>query len=259
MEKNIYLSKKEQEVFNVLRDLKNPVIEHDQLKDVFQHNKYLNKTISSLIRKKYFLKIKKGLYLIQKEPSDKINIDDIYAIALRIKKGYFAFSTALRLHNLMEYEPFTIYIATSHKPEEIKISNYLIKAVNYTKIGNITTINKYPVSTKEKTFFDCFNKPQYCGGFYQITNALYSTRINWKILLTYFKKHASNVLCQKTGYILEQMKEKTNYEIPNYVINYLKTRIKNKVYLIAGQKGGKYNKEWKLTDNDRNFLKWYYG
>ena len=55
------------------------------------------------------------------------------------------------------------------------------------------------------------------------------------------------------------MKEKTNYEIPNYVINYLKTRIKNKVYLIAGQKGGKYNKEWKLTDNDRNFLKWYYG
>ncbi|RLG14491.1 MAG: hypothetical protein DRN66_01845 [Candidatus Nanohalarchaeota archaeon] len=82
MEKNIYLSKKEQDVFNVLRNLKNPVIEHDQLKDIFRDDKYLNKTISGLIKKKIFFQNKKNMYLIQKEPSDKLNIEDIHAIAL---------------------------------------------------------------------------------------------------------------------------------------------------------------------------------
>jgi len=61
------------------------------------------------------------------------------------------------------------------KPETRRNKNNQLpdKAVNYSKMGGMTSINKYPVSTKEKTFFDCFNKPQYCGGFCQATHALY--------------------------------------------------------------------------------------
>jgi len=110
---------------------------------------------------------------------------------------------------------------------------------------------KNPVFCKLSNRFSCLIWRQ------TVKVGLYSTKINWKIFLNYFEKYASDALCQRTGYILDQMQLKTNYMIPVYAINYFKERIKNNACLISG-KGGKHIKSWKLMDNDRNFLKWYY-
>ncbi len=259
MGKKIYLSHEEQEVFEIIRDSTISLLGIEQLKDIFP-KKNVNKISSSLAEKGYLHRIKRGLYLIQKIPSEKPLIEDPYLIAQQLYLGYLGFSTALKLYGLIEYEPYTIFLVTDYKSETLKLGEYTFKIINMTRRAEgMAKINNYTPSNLEKTFFDCFYKQDYAGGYSLITKALYESRkLNWNLFLYYFKEYASSSLCQKTGYILESMKNNTDFDIPEHVINYLKSRIKAKNKLLPKGKG-RYIKAWKLMDNCQEMLGWYNG
>ncbi len=121
----------------------------------------------------------------------------------------------------MEYEPFTIFFATNYKSRTFSIAQYTFKIINIAnKAEGITKIDNYILSNLEKTFFDCFYKPNYVGGYQNILKAMYDAKLNWKSFLDYFKKFASTSLSQRTGYILELMSEKTNYKIPSFALEF---------------------------------------
>jgi radical SAM superfamily enzyme YgiQ (UPF0313 family) len=127
------------------------------------------------------------------------------------------------------------------------------------KAVGMTFHKGYYTSTLSKTFFDCFYKPQYSGGYSTITKALYESDIDWEEFITYFEL-ASDSLCQRTGYVLGLMAKETN-KIPGYVLEYFKKRVKNNAKLIPGGSGkGTFIKEWKILDNvgKNNILAWWY-
>ena len=252
MQKNNYLSKEEQTIFAIIK--KTDVIDNSQIKEIFPNypSQKVNKLCYTLISKGYLHPIKRGVYLINENPSNKPTINNPFKIASYVNKGYIGFSSALRLYDLINYEPFTIFIVTPKKSEEIEIGNYLFKTVSIGKKATGTTYYKnLYISTIEKTFFDCFYKPQYAGGYKEIINAISNKpNIKWDKLLYYFEKYASNSLFQRTGYIIELLIEKKKINPPKYLIERFKNHIGNKTKLIPTQKSkGKYIKKWKLIDN----------
>lgn len=260
MDKNIYLTRNEQYVFNWIS--KTDIITNKEIKDLLPDSdeKKINKICYRLMKKKYLRMLKKGLYLVQKE--GKFAVENPFKIALSIYPGYVGFSSALKFYGLIEYEPFTIFVVTKHHSKNIPIGQYSFK---YTAMGKRAVGATYSkgiwVSTVEKTFFDCFYKPQYAGGYSTIVKALNEQeKVDWDRLLYFFKKFASGSLCQRTGYVLNLLGE-TDFKVPQKVFRYFRGRIKiNTKLLPVAPSHGEFIKEWNLIDNigKENILSWWY-
>ncbi len=253
MEKNIYLTHYEQHVFNLLFKKSGNIISLESIRCLFPELTVgkINKICSGLSKKGYLHRIKKEIYLIQSDPSQKPLISDPSKIALQIYPGYLAFHSALRIYDLTEYEPFTIFIATAGKSHTIKIGEYIFKYISVKNTEGVEFYKNVYVSSKTKTFYDCFSKPQYCGGYSVIAKALYLNKgCDWNKLKAYFENFASDTLCQRSGYVIELIKKANIVEIPDFIISYFKSRIKTTARLIPQNKsGGKYIKEWHILDN----------
>ncbi|UZE92318.1 MAG: hypothetical protein IB616_00365 [Methanosarcinales archaeon] len=261
MSKNIYLSKQEQMIFNVISSI--DIVHTDDIGGLFPNLKLhqINKICSNLSSKGYLYRLKKGVYLIQKKPSTVPVIKNPYNIALALFNGYIGFSSALRIYDLLDYEPFTIFIVTPNKSMEKRIGEYTFKSVAMgKKATGITFYKGIYISTLEKTFFDCFYKPQYGGGYSTITKALYDADLDWDEFTKYFKL-ASDSLCQRTGYVLELLRKETGKKPSKDVLHYFRKRVKNNTKLLpSGQARGEYIKEWMVLDNlgKENILSWWY-
>ncbi len=261
--KNYYLSKTEQELISVLKSADTVTIQ--EIEGLFPKlsKDMIKKVLSSLVRKGYLYRVRRGIYLVNEEPGKPL-IKNPYQIALMLFPGYIAFSSALRLYDLIEYEPFTVFVATPRKSGKKEIGEYTIKAVALgDKATGMTLKNGIYTSTLAKTFFDCFYKPSYCGGYSEITKALYEAeKINWNEFLRYFKRFASNSLCQRTGYIIELVKKELKVDVPEDAIEYLRSRVGAWTKLLPTLPSkGKSVREWKLIDNlgKERILGWAYG
>ncbi len=252
MDKKNYLSKNEQILFSTIK--KTQVIDNEFIKEIFPNytSQKINKICHKLISKGYLYPIKKGAYIVNETPSKKPTITNPFKIAPYINKGYIGFSSALRLYDLINYEPFTIFIVTPNKSQKTEIGKYTFKTVSMgTKATGTTYCKNVYTSNIEKTFFDCFYKPQYAGGYKEIINALSNQpQIKWDQLYYYFEKYASDALFQRTGYILDLLTEKKIIKTPEKILKKFKKHIKNTTRLLPTKKSkGKYIKKWKLLDN----------
>lgn len=247
-------------IFNVISSI--DIVYIDEIADFFPNLKphQINKICSSLASKGYLHRLKKGIYLVQKKASDIPAIENPNRVALAIFKGYIGFSSALRIYDLLDYESFTIFVVTKNKSAEKRIGEYTFKLVAMGRRATGMTYYKgVYTSTLAKTFFDCFYKPQFGGGYSTITKALYEADLDWNEFIKYFEL-ASSALCQRTGYVLELLNRETD-KIPQGVLHYLKKRVKNNAKLLpSGRARGEYIKEWMVLDNlgKANILSWWY-
>lgn len=246
-------------IYNALLGI--DVITSNEIKALFTGFKthQINKICSNLSAKGYLFRLKKEVYMVQEKPSQPV-IKNPYQIALILFKGYIGFSSALRVYDLLDYEPFTIFVVTKNKSREKAIGNYIFRSVAMGKRAvGITFHNGIYISTTAKTFFDCIYKPQYSGGYSTVTKALYDARFDWDEFIEYFRL-ASDSLCQRTGYILDIL-EKTDKKVPNKVLSYFEKRVMtNSKLLPSGKARGKYIRKWMLLDNlgEDNILSWWY-
>lgn len=254
VEKN-YLTKEEQKVWKYLKDKE--IIDNELFRQIFpeiKENKR-NKLLHNLYKKGYLNKARKDLYYNPKE------LKDFHKLALEYKEGYLALTSALRYYNLIDYEDFTIFIATKsfQKKISLKGTGYNIQFIPLHNLykGFIKTKDTY-ISTIEKTIFDCLLKPNLIG-FQNITKAIYDAKIDWEKLLEFFKLTNNNALRQRTGYILGLLKTETKLKIPEFVFNYLAYNIKGPVKLTPFKSKSIYNNKWKIQDNlgKENILSWW--
>jgi len=236
-----YLSPKEQHIFNQIAEYKK----------IFTINDLYNLTgeklynlLLSLKKKGYILRLKRGFYVIK-----RAFIEDSYRIAAELEKGVIGFISALKLHRLIDYEPNSIFILTESKSNKIKILNHTINYINLKQKWGIKKINNVFATDIEKTIIDSIFKPEFSGGYPVIAKAIYDAEINWKRLIKYLDKYDKPSLYQKLGYLLMLLKDKGK-DVPKYIIDKMKKKIKNKLRLIPNPKL-KYNyiKEWKIMDN----------
>lgn len=264
MESYIGLSSTEQVVYNNVRDLS--VLSLDKVTDLFPslQRQQLLKVLSSLTRKGYLHRVRRGLYLLTDPFSDQPVIEDPMRIALELFDGYLAFDSALRVYDLLEYEVFTIQVASSHRTGHLEVGQYEIRCVNMGQRAQGMTVHKgLRVSTLEKTFFDCLYRPSGSGGYGVITKAIFDAgNIDWRMVDHYFDIFASRSLCQRSGYVLQLLKDITGAKVPASTMDRLHMRIGRDTKLVSTMPSrGKYIREWRLIDNlgERSILGWYDG
>ncbi|WP_232462032.1 type IV toxin-antitoxin system AbiEi family antitoxin domain-containing protein [Thermococcus siculi] len=241
------------------------IVSADEIRELFPalSQEMVRKVLSSLSKKGYLTRLKRGIYLVNEAPGNP-SIKNPYRIALALFPGYIAFSSALKLYDLLDYEPFTVFVATPRKSGGRTVGEYTIKAVALgEKATGMTLKDGVYTSTPAKTFFDCFYKPRYCGGYSEITKALYEAeKLDWDEFLGYFKRFASDSLCQRTGYVLELAKNELEIDVPKEVLDYLKGRVGGWTKLVPTLPSrGVGIKEWRLIDNlgKEKILGWAYG
>lgn len=222
-------------------------------------NGTLKVVLHHLVKKGYFQRIKKGLYAAKKRG---IEIHDAFLFAQNLYSGYLAFSTALYIHKLSEELPFTIFVATKERSEERSFGNYIIKAVALDKrLMGAGKKEGTVASTIPKTIYDCFHLPQYAAAFANVLKAVYNAKMSeeqWKEFLYYVNKFESHGFCQRAGYMLSLVKKETKLDVPDFILNYMKSKIKYSVSLGKGK--GIYIKEWKIEDciGKEKLLSWWY-
>ncbi|MGI0045726.1 MAG: type IV toxin-antitoxin system AbiEi family antitoxin domain-containing protein [Nitrosotalea sp.] len=226
---------------------------------------YLYVLVKRLEEKGWLTGVGKGVYLrlpASTAMEGRVYLEDPMEVATKMFDGYIAFSSALKVHGLSEYEPFTIYVATKIKSETVTLlKDYEIRAVKFgRRCTGFEKKEKYTVSTISKTFFDCFYRPKYAGGYSEVLKSIHrAEKIDWKEFEKYLDKFGSSSLCQKIGYMLSLLKE-TEFELPKDLFSYLSNRVKSKTRLDFGRSGGAYNREWMIIDNigKKNLISWWY-
>ena len=185
------LSPKEQEVYFALSGNTNKIFTAEMLKD-FRFTDYntLKELLSSMSKKGWLTRIKKGVYYLN-EPGSS-GIEDIFKAATYLYNGYVAFSSALYLYHAITERPYTVYVATRTESKSKILGGIEVKAVAMgARAVGVTKYEGYVVSTRAKTLYDCFHIPDYAGGyggFTQATYALALTTAEWGEFLVYIHK-----------------------------------------------------------------------
>jgi predicted transcriptional regulator of viral defense system len=117
------------------------------------------------------------------------------------------------------------------------------------------------VSSLAKTFFDCFYRPGYAGGYSTLSKALFSAELDWREFLSYFERFASDSLCQRTAYVIDLVREASK-KVPKHVLDYFSRRVRTRTRLVPTAAGaGKWVARWQVMDNlgKDAILEWCHG
>ncbi len=245
MPKIYYLSPNEQHVLDIAKDAETIITEDLIQATEGMHPQVVRNTLSSLVKKGHLFRAKRGIYLRCEEPFSPV-IDNPPRLALAMFRGYIAFASALQHYELLEYESFTVFVATRNKSGSRDIGEYRIQAVAMGNKARGMVYNRdVYVSTLEKTIFDCIYKPVHAGGYPLVARAISESKPNWKQVMRWFDLLGSQSLRQRGGYVLAKAGN-----APRWLLKQLKSRAKRNIWLNpSGRRKGKFDKEWLVMDN----------
>lgn len=138
----------------------------------------LNEVLENLVHKKLISRIERGKFC-------KVNFPDEFVIGTFItRKGAVAYWSALNLHGLAEQFPNTVFIQTPYKKNDktifgtdykfVKISDSKRTGISKEGYGN----HSYAITDVEKTIVDCFDLPQYSGGYAELVRAFANAKLS---------------------------------------------------------------------------------
>jgi predicted transcriptional regulator of viral defense system len=174
------------------------------------------KMMSSLIKKKWVLPLRRGLYAIVPldvgvKGADSFILHNFVIASRLVEPYYIAYWSALNHHGLSEQIPRTTFIATTKPkmPLTILDSDYYFVAIEKRKFFGSQEIEiedwKVSISTPEKTIADCLDHPEHSGGIDEVAKAIYFNHKDFDLAKVYeFAKRMENLtILKRLGYILE--------------------------------------------------------
>ncbi|MBX3253236.1 MAG: hypothetical protein KF862_03760 [Chitinophagaceae bacterium] len=169
------------------------------------------------------------------------------------ENGVIAYWTALNLHGLTEQFPNTIFVQTARQKKATTVFGVTYKFV---KVKSVKMIgierqgygnNQFRITDKEKTIVDCFDLPEYSGGFDELVRAFVKTRLDAAKLITYCSAVDNISAIKRMGYLAELFKK----EDTDHFIAYALAKVNERYSLFdaAGRNEGVHINKWKLRLN----------
>ncbi len=207
----------------------------------------INEALRRLIKSKIIVRLEKGKYC-------RHNFSDENVIGCFItKNGGIAYWTAINYHGLTEQIPNVVYVQTSQSKENKTIFGvrYKFIQVKSEKLTGFKTMgygnHQYQITDVEKTIVDCFDLPQYGGGYNEIVKAFARADLRPQKMVKYCKAINNIAIVKRLGYLCELL-EKPKMD---YFLKYAQS-IRNEKYNLFesdGEKNGKTNRRWRLIMN----------
>lgn len=229
----------------LLEFLDNHNLEIFNRKDIIKHNS--EASLKELVGFNYIKTIEKGKYC-------RHNFSDEYVIgSFIINKGGIAYWTAMNFHGLTEQVPNVVYVQTTQNKLNKTISGvrYKFIRVKNEKLFGFKTIGygnlQFQITDVEKTIVDCFDLPQYGGGYTEIIKAFYQANLSAQKMVKYCKAINNIAVVKRLGYLCELLGKPQM----GYFLKYAQS-VRNEKYSLFesdGDKHGKTDRRWRLILN----------
>jgi len=224
------------------------IFEIQHLKSVLNlDNRKINEIVENLVVKGILSRIEKGKYC-------RINFRDENVIGTFLAKdSAVSYWSALNLYGLTEQFPNKIFIQTTQHKKKVEFSGttyqFIIIQPNkrtgiiYNGYGNY----KYPITDIEKTIIDCFDLPQYSGGFAELIRAFYNATTNAKKLIYYCNAVNNVAIIKRLGFLAELFEKKN---LSSFV-KFARSKVNRSYNLFdtLGENTGEPNNDWYLRMN----------
>jgi predicted transcriptional regulator of viral defense system len=214
----------------------------------------------SLARKKWIIKIRRGIYLIVplSAGTDSKYTEHEFLIASRLISPYYiGYWSALNFYNMTEQTPLTVFVATTKRPEGrrsriILDTNYRFITVNKKKFFGFSPVSigtdTVNISDREKAIADALDHPEYCGGIAEVAKCLWNTResISIQKIVNYARKMGNMTIIKRLGFLLDALDIKTEEVYPR-----MRNMISSGMSILdpTVRQRGSYNTKWKLIVN----------
>ena len=207
----------------------------------------LNEILENLVQKKFLTRLERGKYCRSTFKNDMV------IACFLTTDGAVAYWSALNLHGLTEQFSNTIFIQTTKQKEQKSIAGTTFQFVKLkpTKITGIIKqgygSNAFSMTDVEKTIIDCFDLPQYSGGYAELIRAFSVASLDAQKMIEYCKV-VGNISVTKRLACLAEILEKEKFAT---FLRYAKTVV-NEVYTLldpSGSDEGEFIKEWKIRLN----------
>jgi predicted transcriptional regulator of viral defense system len=212
-----------------------------------RHFNNLNEILENLVHKRLLSRIERGKFC-------KVNFRNEYAIgAVMVPDGTIAYWTALNLHGLTEQFANRVFIQTTHRKNDktvfgvpykfIRISAAKMRGIMEEGNGN----HSYQMTDIEKTIVDCFDLPQYSGGYAELIRAYCRVQLSGKKMIEYCKAVNNIAATKRMGFLSEIYGKKGMKTF----IRFAKGQVKQAYNLFdpMGPNSGSFNAEWRLRLN----------
>lgn len=163
-------------------------------------NNYIKKGLVKRVRRDLYC----AVHLENKEATA-----DRYLIGSKINESaYLMCHSAFELHGLSHQVGFVVYVAS-----DSKISDFVYEGISYKYVGRgiPAGVTDYRLNSKikltdlERTVVDSIDRPDYCGGLYELDEILKICPVlDEKKLLKYLEIYDKKVLYKKAGYFFER-------------------------------------------------------
>jgi predicted transcriptional regulator of viral defense system len=207
----------------------------------------IEELIENLVHKKILSRIERGKFC-------KANFRDENVIGcFLVEDGAVAYWSALNKHGLTEQFPNTVFIQTTKlKPVKIVFgTKYQFVKVAKSKRAGIVKEgfgnNQYAMTDVEKTIVDCFDLPQYSGGYAELIRAFNQAAVDPFKLINYCSVVANKAAIKRMGILAEMLKPE---QLKSF-IEFAKKEVNQKynVFDPAGGEEGEFVNTWRLRLN----------
>lgn len=207
----------------------------------------ISELVENLVHKKILSRIERGKFC-------RANFRDENVIGcFLVEDGAIAYWSALNKHGLTEQFPNTVFVQTTKLKSAKTVfgTNYQFVKITKTKRTGIEKEgfgnNEYAMTDVEKTIIDCFDLPQYSGGYAELLRAFNQADLNPSKLVAYCKAVGNKAVTKRMGLLAEMLKP----EQLNTFIDFARKEVNQKYNLFdpAGTEEGEFVNEWRVRLN----------
>lgn len=207
----------------------------------------LNEVLENLVQKELLSRIERGKFC-------KANFRNEHVIGVfMVRESAVAYWSALNLHGLTEQFPNTVFIQTPRKKLDKTVFGvgYKFVKISRPKREGIISFGHgnhvYSITDMEKTIVDCFDLPQYSGGYAELIRAFANAKITSEKMIEYCKVINNIAATKRMGYLAELFQKKNMKTF----IAFAKNQVKQAYNPVdpLGPDSGPFNAEWKLRLN----------
>lgn len=209
------------------------------------------------------LRLKPGLYAIL-QPADwnagpYIGIDRYWAAttAVRAEAHYLAYYTAMEFHGMIQHPLRTVFVAVVKAHRDLTLGKVDVRFIRLTPrklFGHedMRTAGGHVVKVAqlERTFLDCVDKPELCGGVEEVFRGFVRRRedLDADRLLRFVHRLDKPVLTKRLGFLLE-----VTGGDPELLLELERTAGRLKRFTLldktAPADGGERNRRWEVIVN----------
>ena len=247
------LSTRESEVLSTLSSRGKTIFTTGDLKEFIQEPKNL---LDNLSRKKWILRMKKGVYAIAPLEAGKTGAAAYtlhsFAIASYLVEPYYiGYWSALNYHGLTDQTPPAVYIATTKPRNSRRMldTEFRFVTIPARKLFGVAKVEiekrEVNVSSAEKTVVDCLDHPEHSGGMEEVARAIQGGEIDFKRLVDCAERLGNGAVLKRLGYMADAL----NVQELLRLLSDVKLSKGYSVLDPTMPKRGKITERWRLVVN----------